>query len=147
VLAREGQEVLHDARGAPGFGVDHLGRGALIGREALFTQQQLGEGRDPRERVVELVRYAGDELPDGRHLFGLDQLLLQHLLVGDVADDAQDFFVELRRRVRDLNGPDFTVLPVEGSLEQPRLAPQRPLIVAQGAGKLVVREQGSEKHP
>src|SRR5256886_16570972 len=31
VLAREGQEVLHDARGPPGFGVDHLRRRALVG--------------------------------------------------------------------------------------------------------------------
>src|SRR5204863_2051744 len=59
VLARKRQQVLHDAAGAAGFAVNRLRRRALVGREFLLRQQQLGERRDTGQRVVELVRDAG----------------------------------------------------------------------------------------
>src|SRR3989449_6009362 len=39
------------------------------------------------ERVAQLVRDAGGELPDGRHLLRLDELALQALAIGDVDAD------------------------------------------------------------
>ena len=144
VLAREGQEVLHDAGGAPRLGVDHLGRRALVRPEALLGEQQLGERRDPGERVVQLVRHAGDELPDRGHLLRLDELLLQHRLVRHVADDAEHLLVHLRRRVGDLDRADLAVFAVEGGLEQAGLAGQRLLEVGQRLGELVVAEHRGE---
>src|SRR2546422_7887645 len=41
---------------------------SLIGRKPLLGEQQLGERRDARQRVVELVRDARDQLSDRRHL-------------------------------------------------------------------------------
>src|SRR5689334_23627902 len=106
MLAREGQQILYDAAGATRFAVDRLRRRALIGREALLGEEQLGERGDTGQRVVELVRYAGNELPDRRHFLRLDELLLQHLLVGDVADETEHFLILLRRRVRDRDRAD-----------------------------------------
>ena len=39
--------------------------------------QEVGEPDHRGERVVEVVGDAGDELPDGGHLFRLDELVLQ----------------------------------------------------------------------
>src|SRR5207247_4660565 len=111
-----------------------------IGREALLGKQQLGEGGNAGQRVVELVRHTRYQLPDRGHLFGLDQLLLQHLLVGDVADHAQHFFIEPRRRVGHLNRADVDVLPIETRFEQAGLTGERLLEVRQRLGELVDRK-------
>ena len=132
VLARKRQQVLHDAARAPRFAVDRLGRRPLIGWKPLLREEELGEGGDTREGVVELVCHPGDELPDRGHLLRLDELFLQHLLVGDVADEAEDLFVLLRRRVGDRDRPNLAVLAVELRLEQPGLARERLLEVPEG---------------
>ena len=89
-LPREGQEVADDASGSLRLVVDHpqvLVRKVGMGRP---LQQQLGEAGDRGEGVVELVRHAGDELADGRHLVVLDELGLEDPLLGDVLDEDDD---------------------------------------------------------
>ena len=48
-------------------------------RVAQLFLQQLGVADDARQRIVQLVRDAGDELADGRELLGLEQLRLRGL--------------------------------------------------------------------
>ena len=90
------------------------------------------------------MRHAGDELANRRHLFRLDELLLQHLLVGDVADEAEHFLVLLRRRVGDRNCADLAVLAVELRVEQSCFAGERLLEVGKSLREVVVREHGRE---
>ena len=93
---REGQQVAHDARGALGFAEDDLEPVPrfVVGRpfgEPLRPRQDRGE------RVVQLVRDAGDGLPERRHLLGLQQLvvdvarlILELLALADVANERVD---------------------------------------------------------
>jgi len=66
--------------------------------------QQLAEGDDRRERVVELMGDARDEEPDRLHLLRLDQLTLEARALGQVADDREDprLPVDLERMELDL---------------------------------------------
>ena len=110
-LARERQQVADDARGALGFAEDGLEAAAdrLVERRSL--RQPLGPAEDRRERVVQLVRDAGDRLAERRHLLGLQQLVIdvarlvvELLALADVADqrfDAQ----RCRRRPADRRAP------------------------------------------
>src|SRR2546422_292923 len=76
-------------------------RSTLFPYTTLFRsgQEQLRERRDAGQGVVELVRHPRHQLPDRRHLLRLDELLLQHLLVGDVADRSEEHTSELQSRL------------------------------------------------
>ena len=144
VLPGEREQVLHDPRSAARFGVDRLDGLALVRGRALLGQQQLGERGDPRQGIVQLVGHPRDQLADRRHLLGLNQLLLNQLLVGDVADQAQHLFVPLRARVGDLDGPRLPVLAEKAGLEEPRVPRQRHLEMSQGLGEVVVGDHRRE---
>ena len=58
-----------------------------IGRIGAL-EQHLREARDAGQRRVDLVRHAGGEQADRRHLLGNLQLLFELHAVGDVLDDA-----------------------------------------------------------
>ena len=115
-LAREGQQVADDARGALGFAEDRLEAAAdrLVERRAL--RQALGPAEDRRERVVQLVRDAGDRLAERRHLLRLQELVIdvarlvvELLALADVADerlDAQRAVVARRIGARRQLDPD-----------------------------------------
>jgi hypothetical protein len=77
-LTRECQQVAHDTRGAVRFAEDdrHAALRHLV--ERLF-RQPLRPAQDGRQRVVQLVRDAGDGLPERRHLLGLQDLLIDVL--------------------------------------------------------------------
>ena len=50
---------------------------ALIGLLIRMTcQQEIGESHRHCQQIVEVVRHAGDELPNGFHLLRLTELLL-----------------------------------------------------------------------
>ena len=51
---------------------------------------ELRVAKDRLEHVVEVVRHPPRELPEGRELLGLVELLLDLALRGDVADDRDD---------------------------------------------------------
>ena len=60
------------------------------GRHLGPLRQKLGESHDRSQRVVQVVRHAGDQLADGRHLLRLNQLGLEPpsgRLIGDQHDD------------------------------------------------------------
>ena len=85
-LAGEVEQVLDDVAGAVRL-LDQQPRVVTqVGGQALVAEDQLAEGHDRRERVVELVGDAGYELADRLHLLGLEQLLLEPLLIGQVAN-------------------------------------------------------------
>src|SRR5690606_42166147 len=52
-----------------------------------FAQEVLAIDRDAGEWIVQLVDDAGRELPEGRELLGLDDLLLELPHLGQVATD------------------------------------------------------------
>ena len=74
--AGEREQVRDDLRGALGLGVDGLD---VVARRLfeILEEQELREAHDAGERVVQLVRDAGDELADAGHLLGLEQALLR----------------------------------------------------------------------
>ena len=77
LLAGEAEQVLHDVGGALGLLLNDGERLAQGGGDVGHFGEEIGEPDHRCERVVEVVGDAGDELPDGRHLFRLDQLVLQ----------------------------------------------------------------------
>ena len=96
-LAREGQQVADDARGALGLAEDRLEAAADRRFERARSRQPLGPAQDRGERVVQLVRDAGNRLAERRHLLGLQQLVIdvarlvvQLLALADVADERFD---------------------------------------------------------
>ncbi len=89
-LAREGQEVSHDAPRALRLLVDHPQVAAVLARELLLLEQELRQPRDRGERIVELVGDARHELAHGGELLALDELRLHVLLVGDVLHQDDD---------------------------------------------------------
>ena len=73
-VARERQEVLHDSRTALGRGVDLVGA-RLVRRLGGALLQQHHLPHDDGERVVELVRHAGEQRAHRRDLLALQQLI------------------------------------------------------------------------
>ena len=96
-LARERQKVADDPRGALRFAEDRLEPAAERRIERRLLRQPLGPAQDGRQRVVELVRDAGDGLAERRHLLGLQQLVVdvarfvvELLALADVANERLD---------------------------------------------------------
>ena len=91
LLAREGEKLAHQRRGAQRVLVDLvdlLERGIA---RLVAHQQEFGIADDDGEQIVEVVRHAARELAHGLHLlrlreFGLERLLLGH--VDEIEDDA-----------------------------------------------------------
>ena len=99
----EDEQVADDLRGAIGFTVDRLHLAAQLLREGAGRAQQLEVAEHALQRVVQLVRDAGDELTERRELLRLRQPLAQLLALGlelrlrrqvardeDAADRARD---------------------------------------------------------
>ena len=104
-LAGKRQQVADDARGALGFAEDDVDAAPRCSVERLLGEP-LGPAQDRRQRVVQLVRDAGNRLAERRHLFRLQQLLIevarlvvQPLALADVADQRFDADRALRRRL------------------------------------------------
>ena len=104
--AGEDEQVADDFRGAIGFAVDRLHLAAqLLGKRAGHAQQ-LQVPEDALQRVVQLVRDAGDELAERRQLFRLRQPLPQLLALG--------FELGLRRQIaRDDDAADALAFGIE----------------------------------
>ena len=77
VMAREQQEVLHDARRPGGLVGDDREPAAEVGCHFRALQQQVGLAEDRRQRIVDLVGDPGGQLADGGELLGVDQLGLR----------------------------------------------------------------------
>ena len=96
-FAREGQQVADDARGPFGLGKDGVETAAHRIVERRPMRQPLGPAQDRGERVVQLVRDAGNRLAERRHLLRLEQLVIeiarlvvQLLALADVAHERFD---------------------------------------------------------
>ena len=78
LLPREAQQVLARCSTARSASSRMTREGlAQGGRHVGHLGEEVREADDRGERVVEVVRDAGDELADGGHLFRLDELVLQ----------------------------------------------------------------------
>ena len=86
---REREQVLHHLARAGRLGANDLDGFPLRGRERRFAEEQLRERADAAERVVDLVRHAGDELAHGGEPIGLHQAHAQLALLRHVAADEQ----------------------------------------------------------
>ena len=84
---RQVQQPVDDLRGAERLPLDLLEqpRPRILGIGAL--EQHLREARDAGQRRVDLVRHAGGQQADRRHLLGDLQLLLELHARGDVLED------------------------------------------------------------
>ena len=96
-LPRERQQVADDARGAFRFAEDRVEPAADRRFEGRPLREPLGPTQDRGQRVVELVRDAGDRLAERGHLLGLQELVIdvarfvvQFLALADVADQRFD---------------------------------------------------------
>jgi hypothetical protein len=90
VLAREAQQVLHDVGRPLGLLLDHREWLTQGRRHVGDFHQIIGKSYHRRERVVEVVGDAGDELPDGGHLLRLDELVLQAAPFGLIIKEEHD---------------------------------------------------------
>src|SRR5207245_2657138 len=77
LAAGEGQQVFHDVRGALRLLADHLQRLGERGWHFFRLGEEVAEPHDRGERVVQVVRHAGDQLTYRRHFLRLYELLLQ----------------------------------------------------------------------
>ena len=107
----QGPKVQEQAVRVEGLGPQHLPSREgqkLLGQllaSACGTHRSLGKSYDPlrvlrladhhveasdddRQQIIEVVRDASGQLPDGLHLLGLPQCILGHALLGPIEDDA-----------------------------------------------------------
>ena len=98
-LARERQEIADDLRRALGLAEDRLEAALrlLVDFRRRALRQPFGPRQDRGERVVQLVRDAGNRLAERRQLLGLQELVIQiaglvleFLALADVADEGID---------------------------------------------------------
>src|SRR5207237_1728046 len=68
-LAREQKKVANDANCAVCLAFDEAHRLELLALQ-LVLEQKLGEGGNASKRIVQLVRYSGDQLANSRELLG-----------------------------------------------------------------------------
>ena len=82
--AREGKQLAHQARRPVGVVLDlHDVLEGRVGR-AVVGEEKVRVADDRLQHVVEVVRDAAGELPDGLHLLRLRELLLELALLGGV---------------------------------------------------------------
>ena len=131
LAARERQQVPHDGGGALGFLADHGQRLGQARRHVGRLGEQIAKAHDRGEGVVEVVRDARNQLPNRRHLFGLQQLLLQAAFLALVLEQ-EDPCARLSRRNRGHEQDAVARAHFDGSVaairrQQPRdgLAPRR----------------------
>ena len=84
-LAREEEEIANHPNRPIGFALDQTHRLELLTLQ-IVLEEELREGRDAGERIVQLVRDAGDELADGGELFGPTEVVGDLSLLGEISD-------------------------------------------------------------
>ena len=93
-LPRHGKQVLDDRRRANRLVIDRLERRPVFGRPWLL-QQQLREAHDRGQRIVQLVRDAGERRAQAGHSLTASQQLVVSLALRNVFDDS---VIERERR-------------------------------------------------
>jgi len=68
--------------------------------DLMAHQEELGVTHDDGQQIVEIVRNATGELPDGLHFLRLRELGLERLLLGDVDKIEERAFVPCRGRTK-----------------------------------------------
>ena len=109
----EGEQVLHDLGGAAGLAMGQVELAARAGSSVAASRISFGDAQDCGQRIIQLVRYAGNHLTHGCQALGLDQLLFHALGFGDVAsgsDDALDVAAGVQKRAG--RGPEQAHLAV-----------------------------------
>ena len=85
-LPGEREQITHDLSRARGLVIDRLQREPRL-RVHPFLEEKLREAEYRRERIVQLVRDAGQGRAERRHAFGAPQRLLMPHAFGDVFGD------------------------------------------------------------
>src|SRR5882757_9256900 len=68
-LPREAQQILHDVLGALRFLQDDLQIFARVFGDLRVLEKEIGEAKNRRQRVIDLVGHAGNQAADGCHFF------------------------------------------------------------------------------
>ncbi len=84
-LAGEQEQVANDSDRPICFALYETHRLELFGLQFVL-EEKLGKGGNARQRVVQFVRNAGDQLANGSELFGTSQMLGDLSLLGQVSD-------------------------------------------------------------
>ena len=118
---REQQQILDHGFGAVALLLDQPDRFALIVTKLLF-KQELREGGDPGERIVDFVRDASHEFTERDHLLRLPELFLVASIQAEVAH-AHDLAEELavvsgERADRDGGGELTAIAPAVHVVQQ-----------------------------
>ena len=118
-VPREGQELLSQAGCAAHRQLDLLDEQLGVDVTAHLVEEQIGIPADARELIVEVMRHAAGELPDGLHLLTLPQAELELLALADVARERTAVIGTFEReQVRgDLDGYEATVTGAVSRLE------------------------------
>ena len=115
-----------------------------LGQLGLLELQgkDLAIAEDDREQIVEVVRDAAGELPDGIHALGLGRALLQLVLLGHVAADAIAGLVFLDPGHGPEHGDDGSVGPdMAIAHREQELACRPQAIVPDRQGAIVVMDE------
>ena len=106
LFPREAQQILHDPGRALRLIANYGDRLAERRRHIGAFRQKLREPDDRCQRVVQVVRNAGNELADGRHLFRLHQLVLEAVALGLVVENQHNIGAARPRERRNGGGID-----------------------------------------
>jgi len=90
LLSREGQELTRQIGRPMCAARDFLqvGPRRMVGLQ--MVEGQIDIAKDGHEHVVEIVRHAAGQPPDGLHLLRLPQLVFQRQALGDVPENADE---------------------------------------------------------
>src|SRR6267154_1880783 len=83
-LPRETQQILHDVLGALRFLQDDLQIFARVFWGLRILKKEIGEAKNRRPRVIDLVSPSGNQAANGCHFFGVREFGLQKRCIGDV---------------------------------------------------------------
>src|SRR2546423_682848 len=84
-LASEKEQISNHADRPIRLALDQAHRLELLALQSVL-EQQLGESRNSRERIVQLVGDAGNQLANCSKLFGASKMVGDFLLLGEIAD-------------------------------------------------------------
>ena len=139
-LAREEQQALHDLGHTATLRQHHLDGPAQVGGQ-VPRGEELRIAEDHGQRIVELVRHAGDQLSHGRELPRLQELRLSRL---ELAHALRELFVEAAVLDGERGGDGQAREAVEVGAYEPLLRPMT--ADRDGADELVADHQRVADH-
>ena len=89
-LAGEAQQILHDLLGPLRLLQNHTQIFVRRLRQIRILHQKIGKAEDGRERIIDFMGDAGNQLANGGHLFGMHQFVAKNSRIGDIGEHDDD---------------------------------------------------------